>query len=239
VIDYLLTRIPTGPVVLEIADAEGTIVRSFQSGEPAARPPASRYFDEDWLQPPAVLPAHAGHNRFVWDLRLPRPRATEYEFSIAAVPGADTPALPQGIFVLPGRYEVRLTAAGKTLRQPLEVGADPRAPIARKTLEAQLAFYRDVVRALESATDARAEIDALAGPKPSSELERFLKGTSEDNIGAIGGVLGSLATDLEGADAAPTRSQIDLFEDYGRRLRTALEHWRAFRARAQGTQTMR
>jgi hypothetical protein len=117
---------------------------------------------------------------------------------------------------------------GRTLKQPLEVGTDPRVPVPMETLKSQLAFYRDVVRSLEVATDVRAEIDAVANKRPG--VERFQKGSSEDNVGAIGGVLGSLATDLEGADAAPTRSQVECFEDYARRLRTALEHWRAFRA---------
>jgi hypothetical protein len=130
----------------------------------------------------------------------------------------------------PGRYEVRHTVEGKTLRQPLDVAADPRAPVARKTLEDQLAFYREVVSSLEAATDARVEIDAAAGKLPGAE--RFQKGSSEDNVGAIGGVLGLLATDLEGADAAPTRPQVECLADYDRRLRTALEHWRAFRSGA-------
>ena len=77
-------------------------MRSFASDEPPKRPEAGQYFAEDWLQPPAALPARPGHNRFVWDLRGPRPRALEYEYSIAAVPGADTPELPQGLFVAAG-----------------------------------------------------------------------------------------------------------------------------------------
>ena len=259
VIDYLLAHAPRtegDPVVLEIADADGKVVRTFRSGEPGKPPPASRYFTEDWIRAPAPLPAQAGHNRFVWDLRLPRPRALEYEFSIAAVPGADLPELPQGIFVLPGEYRVRLTVDGKTLEQPLEVGADPRAHATPKALEEQLAFYRQVVLSLESSTDARIEIDAVASHlrelptdaarKAAADLEVFRKGASEDNLGAVGGVLGALATDLEGSDAAPTQPQRDVLAEYGRRrLSAALEHWRAFRARLaehgldQGVQTIR
>ena len=42
-------------------------------------------------------------------MRYPRPRAVEYEYSIAGVPGRPTAALPLGPFVLPGSYEVRIT----------------------------------------------------------------------------------------------------------------------------------
>src|SRR4029079_9136509 len=94
-------------------------------------------FHDDCLQPPAALPTRAGHNRFVWDLRTSRPRVLEYEYSIAAVPGADTPELPQGLFVLPGKYQVRLTVDGKTSSQPLTVAMDPRSNASPADLAAQ------------------------------------------------------------------------------------------------------
>ena len=89
-IDYELAT-AQGPVALEFLDAQGQVVRHFASDETPKRPQANQYFDEDWLQEPAALPARAGHNRFVWNLRTVRPRALDYDFSIAAVPGVDTP----------------------------------------------------------------------------------------------------------------------------------------------------
>src|SRR6185436_4944741 len=108
------------------------------------------------------LPAGAGHNRFVWNLRTPRPRALEYEFSIAAVSGADTPEVPQGLFVMPGRYEVRLTVDGQTLSQPLTVAMDPRAHPAPADLAAQHGFYQEVAQAMELTTSSQERVEARA-----------------------------------------------------------------------------
>ena len=117
VLDYLLPAGTSGPVTLEIARcAQGKVVRSFAQRRAArsARRRANISPTTGCRRPgPAADP---GHNRFVWDLRGPRPRALEYEYSIAAVPGADTPELPQGLFALPGTYQVRLTVGG---RRPL------------------------------------------------------------------------------------------------------------------------
>jgi hypothetical protein len=168
---------------------------------------------------------------------LPRPRASEYEYSIAAVPGADTPALPQGLFVLPGKYEVRLTVGEKTWKQPLVIGADPRAAVPPGALEEQMAFYREVVRTLETATDARTEIEAAiekaraTAVDEAKKLERFVEGASPDNVAAVGSALGGLATDLESADAAPTKPQREYAAVQTRKLEAALESWRRERAK--------
>jgi hypothetical protein len=252
VIDYLLASPPSGPVVLEFVDAAGETVRRFRSDEAPPRPEAEEYFpEEDWLPPPAPLPARAGHNRFVWNLRTDRPRALEYEYSIAAVPGADTPALPQGIFVLPGRYTVRLTLGGKTLTQPLDVDVDPCIRVPRETLAAQFQFYREVVRSLERATDARLELrevekrldelarEAAEGHRPaelgqkarelSAQLARFQGAGGDDDIASIAGVLGSLATDVESADGPPTGPQREVQSTYTERLDGAIGHWKTVR----------
>jgi len=251
VLDYLFAAEPHGPVVLEIVDAEGRVVCSFRSDEASPTPEAQQYFPEEWTPPPAPLPARAGHNRFVWNLRTDRPRALEYEYSIAAVPGADTPALPQGIFVLPGRYTVRLTSGGATRTQPLDVGGDPRGPLARETLVAQLGFYREVVRSLERATDVRVEVRELeerldeiargadAGREPAElgarareltgEIARFEGGGGGDDIAAVAGVLGSLATDVESADGPPTEPQRAVHRTYSELLEAAVASWEAVR----------
>ena len=252
VIDYVLPASAHGPVTLEIVDARGQVVRSFRSDVTPERPEAGQYFAEDWLQPPKPLPAGPGHNRFVWDLRGPRPKALEYEYSIAAVPGADTPELPQGLFALPGTYQVRLTADGRTLTQPLQVALDPRVQAPPADLQAQHDFYVAVTQALERVTDAqekaqavadrlkaldkelagRADAGALrqAAQRATADLARFQGRPGEDSLAAVAGVLTPLATDLEGADRAPTGPQREVFATYTKRLDTALAHWQAFAA---------
>ena len=234
VIDYVLGAAPRGPVTLEIADARGQVVRRFRSDETPVRPPSNRYFSEEWEQPLEPLPARAGHNRFVWNLRLPRPRALDYEYTSAAVPGADTPQVPQGMFVPPGKYTVRLTVDGRASTQPLEVRLDPRSDAAPADLEALRAFYDEVVRTLERVTDAQERVNALdarlkslegeAAKRLAAELDRFAK---EDKLDDIAGVLGPLATDLEAADRRPTGPQREVLAMYQKRFETALGHWQA------------
>jgi hypothetical protein len=254
ILDYLLPAGTNGPVTLEIVDGQGKVVRGFSSGEAPKRPEAGQYFVDDWLQAPRALPASPGHNRFVWDLRGPRPRALEYEYSIAAVPGADTPELPQGLFALPGTYQVRLTAGGRTVSQPLTVAMDPRVKTPRADLVAQHEMYTAVAAAMARVTDAQEKVaavaerlqaliaDSSAGATPLHEpaqraaadiagfqsapgAGRRRGARGEDNLAAIAGVLSPLATDLESADAAPTGPQREVFEIYRKRLDASLAKW--------------
>jgi photosystem II stability/assembly factor-like uncharacterized protein len=241
VIDYELPAAVRGPVVLDFLDSQGKVVRSFRSDETPKRLEAGQYFAEDWLQAPAALPARPGHNRFVWNLRGPRPRALEYEYSIAAVPGADTPELPQGLFILPGTYQARLTVDGRATSQPLTVVMDPRVDVKPADLTAQHDFYAAVAQALEKVTEAQEQVQAAADRLKNAQEEEAKRraaaiavfqggrrGGSEDNLATIAGVLSPLATDVEGADSAPTAPQREVFEIYRKRLETALAHWRAF-----------
>jgi photosystem II stability/assembly factor-like uncharacterized protein len=259
ILDYVLPASARGPVTLEIVDPKGQVARSFRSDEAPKRPEASQYFANDWLQAPSALPASPGHNRFVWDLRGPRPRVLEYEYSIAAVPGADTPELPQGIFVLPGTYQVRLTADGKTVTQPLKVAMDPRVKTPPADLLAQHEMYAAVSQALARVTDAQEQIaeistrlkalDGELAARPdagalretakrvAAEIAGFQSapGTGrraapgEDNLAAVAAVLTPLATDLEGADRAPTAPQREAFDLYKKRLDASLAKWQALR----------
>jgi photosystem II stability/assembly factor-like uncharacterized protein len=76
-----------------------------------------------------VMVAHAGLNRFVWNMRY-----------------AGIPSLPkswlwlaslQGPVALPGRYEVRVTVDGRSEIQPFEITPDPRLHVTQAELEQQ------------------------------------------------------------------------------------------------------
>jgi len=206
VIDYLLPDgfdpAAAGPVTLQILDPAGQVVRTFRSDAIPVRPPAEQYFTDDWLEPLTVLPAHPGHNRFVWDLRYRRPEAIHYDYSIAAVPDVGTAALPQGAFVLPGTYQVRLTAAGTTLTRPLQVERDPRIDTSRADLEALLAFQKEVEATLARVTEAYHRGEGAADAHGAARQSALRK---------LGSTLAGLETDLEAADRAPTQPQRDLY----------------------------
>ena len=115
-IDYWLGDIG-GAVTLDIVDAAGKVIRRFSSeagGESAATAPSMRQMVTEVSGTPR-LPRAMGHNRFVWDLRLPGPWD--------ANPGRSG---RNGPMVLPGSYQVRLTAGGATSTQPLTLRMDPR-----------------------------------------------------------------------------------------------------------------
>jgi hypothetical protein len=248
VFDYVLAAAPAAPaapvapITLEVLGADGKVVRSFRSDETPRRPPGEVYFADAWLGAPAPLPAHAGHNRFVWNLRGPQPHALAYEFSIAAIPGAEVHAVPEGPFVLPGSYEVRLTVGGKTLSQRFAVVADPRSTAKSADLEAQLAFEHEVIAALDHAASVAEAIRnagrrlaaAAADPHAAalkSEVEqafrelRALLQSRLDDPAAIAGLLTALEADLESADAAPTTPQREAFADSRERLEKAARAW--------------
>jgi photosystem II stability/assembly factor-like uncharacterized protein len=240
VLDYVLPKTPAGPVVLEIRAPDGSMVRRFSSAEKAVIPPADIYFARSWIAPPAIPTSHAGHNRFVWNLRYAPPEAIEYEYSIAAVPRGSEPT-PEGAFVLPGRYEVRLTVDGKTLSQPLTVVMDPRVKTSTDDLAALLSFERQVAaemarsaelaraatalrKRLETERSTATDADARArAARELADLEKVVSAVPTENPSAVNAVLASLATDLEGVDAAPTEPQREVLQAY----RQALDRYEA------------
>lgn len=196
VFDYFLPTAPAGPLTLEILGPGGELVRRFRSDDKPETLEADAYFAELWRPALGALAAKAGHNRFVWDLRYPRPRAHEYEYSIGAVPGRPTPLVPQGPFVLPGAYDLRITGAGEPLGQRLIVAQDPRRSESAADLKSLLEFQREVIATLEK---------AVAAEKPEART--------------IAERLTSLETDLEASDAPPTQPQRELLAQCRERLR--------------------
>ena len=82
-------------------------------------------------------------NRYVWDLRYASPAAIQHTYPISAL-YERTHAEPQGPFVVPGKYEVRLTVDGKTYKQPLMVEMDPRVKVTQAELQQQLEFAQKI-----------------------------------------------------------------------------------------------
>jgi photosystem II stability/assembly factor-like uncharacterized protein len=139
ILDYYFKSPPTGEITIAIYDQQGQLVRQLSSAPEPMRseepPPVPNY----WLYHPTPLPANGGMNRYVWDLRYAAPDAIQHMYPISAL-YERTHAEPQGPFVVPGRYEVRLTVDGKTYSQPLTVAMDPRVKVTQAELQQQLEF---------------------------------------------------------------------------------------------------
>ncbi|MFQ5720480.1 MAG: hypothetical protein ACE5IK_13120, partial [Acidobacteriota bacterium] len=243
IIDYILPTETTGSVEIAIRDAAGDTVRTFRSDEEFPPPNAEIYFADIWLGPPARPAGGTGHHRFIWNLRIAPPPTLRSSYSIAAVPGRATPVLPQGAFVLPGHYEVILTAGGRSVSQPLEVEMDPRVTNRPDDLRALFDFQQAVTEALRRSVELSKRTEAIAvnlqalrsepGPHAlEDEVDRALqeltmaRGSGDDSVQSIAGALTSLASDLESVDAHPTAPQKDL-------LAFEIEHLTRAEARLQ------
>ena len=248
-IDYWLANDAKGPVTLRILDADGKQVQAFSSADAPSELPAERYFEARWLGTPQMLSTQRGAHRFVWNLRLPRPRADSYGYSIAAIDGDAARLVPEGMLVAPGRYTVVLRANGHEQRVPLDVVADPRVPVDASAVAQALSLSVQVADAMSRESLANGELQAVRkqvqaldanDARLSGAVHAFEgaiaplaegEGTQAPlNLSAIGGELTSLQADLEGSDAAPTAPQRALYADEASRLQQALVQWEQIKA---------
>ena len=121
-IEYYLPKAPTGPITIEILDANGKLINSYNSDAPVATRPGRgagataggaepQQEDPDAPAaggrgrggPPPRVTKVAGLNRFVWDVRH-----------------------QAGVTVPPGRYQARLKLDATTLTEVFNVLIDPR-----------------------------------------------------------------------------------------------------------------
>ncbi len=245
VLDYLLPRAAQGPVVLEIFDAHGERVRRFASDELPVRPRDGVYFTDHWLAAANLPGTAAGHHRFVWDLRRERPVALDYDYSIAAIPGRETPPAPEGALVAPGTYEARLTVDTTVSRQPVTVVADPRLAWTGEDYTALAGFQHEVAALLsESAKLAAAigEVESRLAVVPAGRDGRPARTVEEtrrrltsvragDDPAAVNGRLSGLAADLESSDSPPTAPQREVLAEAGAQLERFATRWREFEKR--------
>ncbi|MGH9415969.1 MAG: WD40/YVTN/BNR-like repeat-containing protein [Terriglobales bacterium] len=133
-IDYYL-KSDSGPVTLDILDANGKVVRHYSSTErPRRQNPDAMDTPAVWARVAPVLSQAAGMHRWSWDVR-------------AVSAGAAAPAGDRGGFggrggaagqaAAPGTYTVRLTAGGQSTTQPIRVVLAPGATYSPATVAAQ------------------------------------------------------------------------------------------------------
>lgn len=163
ILDYQLPR-DAQHVRLEILDQEGEVIRAFSSDDmPEKIDTTALPHPTYWIKPEQRLGTTKGHHRFIWDLRHEPPKGSKRQFSIAAV-YQKTPTGPQGPFVHPGSYRVKLTVDDDISQRPLEVLMDPRVTITDEALQLQtdlsLACYQGYLE-LQTIVEF---IDALSGP---------------------------------------------------------------------------
>jgi photosystem II stability/assembly factor-like uncharacterized protein len=269
ILDYTLAAAPKKgqAIALQILDSQGKLVRKFTSVPPkpkSAFPPetaqekAKATAKAKAKAKKNLLPAKAGLNRFVWDLRYPKPRQ---------VPGmsavfSDWPL--QGPWVLPGQYKIELTVGGKTYSAPLTVKLDPRIKnVTLADLEKQLYLAQRIQKRINESVDItnqtlalRSQLAALGkrlgeGGKyqpivaAAARLDRQLNTlenqlvdprikSSEDSLNypvKLRYKLVALEDIVESADAAPTQASTSEFQSLSRRLNQPAADWQTVQAK--------
>src|SRR5262249_13692738 len=197
VVDYWLKSTVAGPIVLEIEDSSGKLVRRYSSQDkPDALDAEKINVPTYCVRPLRALSTQPGMHRFVWDLRYPPPDVLDRQYPISAI-YRDTPLSPQGPAVLPGSYRVKLTVNGHDYVQPLNVKMDPRVKTSTDGLRARVqaemggvaALHRDVT-ALTEVRNLRAQLkerQQRAGKKPPASAIEALDRKAAELEGSTGG----------------------------------------------------
>ncbi len=174
ILDYWINQ-KANEVRLEIIGSDGAVIRKYSSEDKAAvidtlSIPHPIY----WIRPAQLLSSEQGHHRFVWDLRYAEPIGASRQFSISAV-YHNTPSGPQGPFVHPGKYKVRLTIDGIMQEKEIEVRLDPRVTISEADLKLQSEYSLTCYRAYHELQQLRESIDV----KLNDTKSKWAKGKKE------------------------------------------------------------
>jgi len=212
-IDYVLPG-PAAHVTITVLDASGSLVRRYSSDDPA---PPALVLDKPayWEQPFSKPSVDPGMHRFVWDLHEAAPHADNVDLPISAN-FEDTPRVPQGALVTPGRYTVQLNVDGRVSTAPLTVEMDPRVTMTRYALVEQYSMAHQTARLIDSTNAGEARAQAH---KNAAAMRIF---------GRLNAGLSALMELIDGADAPVPEGTRNAFctlrKQASRALGTAIPH---------------
>ena len=233
IINYYLKSPSRSPVVLEITDAAGKLVRRFASDDKPLAVDLKRINPPPyWIRPFQTLKNEAGMQRFTWDLLYPEPPSDSYDLPISAI-YKDTPWTPQGPAVLPGVYTIKLTVDGKSFTQKLNVRMDPRVTTSvaglRQQFDLSIQAYDGIIRARNLLAEVTKRIADLERSQPAStelaKLKAMIGGgqprsgggepvaVADFPLGRLAGAFTQLLDLLQDADVAPSSQAIAAAKD--------------------------
>ena len=171
VIYYYVKKAPKDEVKIEILDAAGSVIRGYSSKR---KEPLDEPLDPDDKKPEKQIKVEDGLNRFVWDLHYEEAHRVPGYYLWEYGDGA------RGPLAVPGKYQVRLTANGKSETQSFELKIDPRVTVSQADIEKQFKLQMEVREQLNRVYDAvnqiqdvREQLDGLkrrVGPDSSKTL---------------------------------------------------------------------
>ena len=197
-VDYYLKDAP-GEVTLEFVDAQGQSIRTFSSATPAATGERGRGADAAEASDEEgggggrgrggagpVVTTKPGMNRFTWDMRYPNAR--DFPGMILWAGSTRGPQAP------PGRYKVKLTAAGVTKTHDFQIRRNEAVPtVSDADLQEQFTLARQISTRVSAANEAVIRIRDLK----SQISDRATKG-SDAAIKSAADALAAKLTDVEG-----------------------------------------
>jgi photosystem II stability/assembly factor-like uncharacterized protein len=232
-IRYFFREAPEGEVKITIKDAGGGEIRSFSSVKDEK--------DEAQKDEP-VVPAKAGPNRFVWNMRYPDvPKIPDDTGSLGFAGG-----MPNGPKAVPGAYLVELAAGGQTVTQTFEISPDPRTGASQADYQAAFdlqtkihgkiselntavnklrSIRKQVDTWIERVKDERVEQAANELKDKLREVEdpliQWRAKSSQDTLNfpvMLNAKLTALGTMVGGAEAKPTKQMHDVYNDLSGRV---------------------
>ena len=188
-IDYYLKE-ASDAVAIDILDSQNQVIRTFKAEpEPAAgttqAAPAEE--DDDSPRPPvARVTGKKGMNRFTWDMRYPNAR--EFPGLIMWAGNTRGPQAP------PGRYHVRVSAAGISRPQQFEIRRNAAVPnVTDADLVEQFTLARQINEKVSTANDAVVRIRSI-----KSQIAERTGKSSNAALKKAGDALTGRLTDVEG-----------------------------------------
>ena len=196
-IDYVLPA-QASKVTITILNAQRQIVRRYASDDPSPAPIPNLDKPTYWEAPFRRPSTDPGMHRFVWDLREPSPQSVSEDLPISAV-DEDTPRVPQGALVVPGRYTVQLDVDGHVQERTVTVALDPRVSMSAAALREQYTVTHQLASA----------IDRTYGAMERAHDKKDVKGA--ETFTDLNDRLTTLIDVVDGADAVPTQGMLNSY----------------------------
>lgn len=241
VVQYYLPEAPEDEVVLTFKDSFGNVIRSFTS----TKPNDADYKDKPGLTKPVPIPAKAGPNRFVWDLRYDN--ATQVPDDTGSMGFAGGPNGPRA---KPGEYEVELKVGDSVYSREFRILPDPKIAVAQADYDEQLDLQlkvrgklselhtgvnqiRNIRKQIESwsarlddekVTDAAKALNEKLY-EVEGELIQYRAKSTQDTLNfpvMVNAKLAALIAVIGTAEGKPTQQSYDVFADLAGRTDTQL-----------------
>ena len=236
IIYYWLHETPSAPIELAILDRDNQEIKRFKSKPANAPKPDGAKNGKPDDEP--ILPARAGLNRFVWDMRYPPATKVPGDLTTESSLSATGPRANVG------DYAVQLHVGDTTLTECFRISADPRVDATQADLDAQFALWaqirdkvdethqginklRKIRKQLdlwtEQASDNAQIVDAAAALKAKldtieGELVQTKAATAGDRLrmpARLNTKLINLISIVAAADAAPPKQAYDVYGHLG------------------------